>query len=82
MIIKAGKALVLLFPPSGSSLGRGMVAKPHIKHWQISDIYYLKSLCEYWKNFEFEMFSNCADKHLKFDIQTCCVYMLSSKLTS
>ena len=35
MIIKAGKALVLLFPPFGSSLGRGMVAKPHIKHWQI-----------------------------------------------
>ena len=34
MIIKAGKALVPLFPPSGSSLGRGMVAKPYIKNWQ------------------------------------------------
>ena len=35
------------------------------KFFSNSDIYYLylKLLCEYWENFEFEMFSNLAGKH-------------------
>ena len=35
MIIKAGKALVPPFPPSCSSLWKGMQAKPLIKNWHI-----------------------------------------------
>ena len=64
MIIKAGKALVPLFPPSCSSLGRGIAPKLG-KLFSNSDIHYLylKVLFEYWENFEFEMFSNCAGKH-------------------
>ena len=32
---------------------------------------------EYCKNFEFEMFSNCAGKHEKCDVTTSCVYIFS-----
>ena len=52
MIIKAGEALVPLFPLSCSSLGRGWKPNPRSKigtYLSNSDIYhlYLKLLCEY-----------------------------------
>ena len=70
MIIKAGKALkflsFFLFIPSGGCVwgggGEGRGEKPGR---------------EYCKNFELEMFSNCAGKHEKCDVTTSCVYIFS-----
>ena len=86
MIIKEGKALVPLFPPSCSSLGKGdgsLTPDKNLANFSPIPIFIICT----WNFFasigktEFEMFSNCAGKHQKCDVQTSCDYIPSSKLT-
>ena len=65
---QGGKIASFFFSSFLFLTGKGGYPNPRSKLGKFffnSDVYnlYLKLLCEYRENFEFEMFSNCAGKH-------------------